>query len=915
MILHSVTIRDWKNIGRLTLDALGAPLVVLHGPNRTGKSSIVEAIRCCLFDYDHDSTAAPIAGAAPWPTKATPEISIEFETEGRRYRLMKRFSKRKDGAALLEQLSTTGEATVLERGKEAAREARRILSGEKSEEGLNQLLWLPQGRTTLPEPSKLDPNLRKRFESVLGSMLTSQDIDFHDLLLEQCKQYFSPKTGKELKKSPTIRLRDETATLENETRELQDRVRESESLVREYDQLQAELDEVRTQLELSQSEIEKLSTANEAAQSKREALRQARQTLAAAESQAAEAKRRFDKHAELNEELSALETQMRSVDNDLGAAEQSRSEHESDLARREEELSQLREESSQIEQQGVELDDKRRLLDIAEECAAAERVVDECAELEQRLRDQRKKLEQLITADEKTQQQLRRNRRDAAKLQADIDAAALRLEIEPTDGGRIQLAIDEQPPADVELAGETRMWQFRQRMELISESFGTIRILRGEADLSLDDAVRKLDRLNREFADRLAGFAIDADDEAWIEKLVERRQKSDSITGDIRDAETRIAELAPEGVEVLRSAISRLQAERSGIVERSPALVEWHPDAAEWKNAKSEHEARRNALRTREQELAGQIAEARKRHQKANERLQDCRIKAAEFKQKSTDLTSRLEELGNAFTLEKNLNAANEQLAQAAKRVEESALSPEEEQLETRLEQEQAALAHREARLRETEKHAHGIKERLKERAGLHEALAEAEANHQRVRAQLAREELNMSAHRLLLETFESCREEKVRRTVGPIEDQVLGWTSRLGLAEYHAVDFGAEDYLPTGFKPHAAESIVAIDDESFGTIEQIALLIRLAAGRLLAKDEPHVAILDDPLTHADRAKHRAMLDILEEVTRDVPGEEESPFAPLQLLIFTCHPRRFDHLRNAVQVDLVNRIERHLPKS
>ena len=42
-----------EEFGGTGVKFLGDGLIVLHGPNRTGKSSLAEALRCCLFDVDH----------------------------------------------------------------------------------------------------------------------------------------------------------------------------------------------------------------------------------------------------------------------------------------------------------------------------------------------------------------------------------------------------------------------------------------------------------------------------------------------------------------------------------------------------------------------------------------------------------------------------------------------------------------------------------------------------------------------------------------------------------------------------------------------------------------------------------------------------------------------------------------------
>jgi uncharacterized protein YhaN len=89
-------------------------------------------------------------------------------------------------------------------------------------------------------------------------------------------------------------------------------------------------------------------------------------------------------------------------------------------------------------------------------------------------------------------------------------------------------------------------------------------------------------------------------------------------------------------------------------------------------------------------------------------------------------------------------------------------------------------------------------------------------------------------------------------------------------------------------------------------------LLVRLAAGGILARGERQLAIFDDPLTHSDRNKHRRIVEILQAAaTGHVPSVEGAPPAgPLQILILTCHPERFDHLRDARQINLESLIRR-----
>jgi uncharacterized protein YhaN len=141
-----------------------------------------------------------------------------------------------------------------------------------------------------------------------------------------------------------------------------------------------------------------------------------------------------------------------------------------------------------------------------------------------------------------------------------------------------------------------------------------------------------------------------------------------------------------------------------------------------------------------------------------------------------------------------------------------------------------------------------------------------------------------------------------------PTGARVLNWVQSLGINEYNGVAFG-ERFLPDGLLLSNSEKLHPLSDESYGTGEQLSLLVRLAIGGILAADEPAVAILDDPLAHADADKHRRILDIMR-----VAAEGNSSWIPpagrLQMLIFTCHPERFEHLSGVHLIDLTKLIVR-----
>ena len=98
MIIEGFEIENWSCIKKLTLAGLPATgVIVLHGPNRTGKSSLVQALRACLMDYP--STTAALKSSYPRGSGEKPTVSVTFNAGGTTYRIRKCFGSNKSELA------------------------------------------------------------------------------------------------------------------------------------------------------------------------------------------------------------------------------------------------------------------------------------------------------------------------------------------------------------------------------------------------------------------------------------------------------------------------------------------------------------------------------------------------------------------------------------------------------------------------------------------------------------------------------------------------------------------------------------------------------------------------------------------------------------------------------------------------
>jgi predicted ATP-dependent endonuclease of OLD family len=69
MIIEGFEVENWACIKKLVVDGLPPTgVIVLHGPNRTGKSSLVRALRACLMDYASTTTALKLLCRKPAAT-------------------------------------------------------------------------------------------------------------------------------------------------------------------------------------------------------------------------------------------------------------------------------------------------------------------------------------------------------------------------------------------------------------------------------------------------------------------------------------------------------------------------------------------------------------------------------------------------------------------------------------------------------------------------------------------------------------------------------------------------------------------------------------------------------------------------------------------------------------------------------
>src|SRR5581483_4961052 len=174
---------------------------------------------------------------------------------------------------------------------------------------------------------------------------------------------------------------------------------------------------------------------------------------------------------------------------------------------------------------------------------------------------------------------------------------------------------------------------------------------------------------------------------------------------------------------------------------------------------------------------------------------------------------------------------------------------------------------------------------------GLHDKLAEAEADVEHRRRQRTRTEERAAAARRLYDTLLRCRAEARHAYVGPLRAKIES-LGRVVFGDDFAVEV-ADDLRIT--RRTLGGVTLDFDQLSTGAREQLCVLARLACAALVAEDGGVPVILDDALGWSDARRLERL-----GAAFNVVGQQA------QVIVLTCMPERYRHIGSATRVRLEN---------
>jgi len=917
MILEGFEIENWSCIKHLVVSDLPPTgIVVLHGPNGTGKSSIVEALRACLMDYK--STSKAIELRFPKNSTDKPRISVTFRSQGITWKITKQFNSKE--SKLESRMATSHWKLETADPSEAHERTRQLTGGSESNLGLHQLLWLTQAKFHLPEPKKFDANVQSRLREVLGVLQTPLDDRFIRKVKEEWSHFYAaiykPGTNPKLKKDcPLDKLRKELERCQGEFNRLEEEFQSFEKRMERSNNLEVLVREMKKQREGKIATLDGLQQEFENSLKRLENHRRALERVAESEKNLADAKsglkRRVlaeNKVHTLDKLVSAAVTDVEEKGRQLELAEQQ-------LRNLRMDLQALGNKERDFHARLSEVSERRQWLTLQKDAHGARERLLQVEQLAEGLEKLKKQARSRPAPDEKQVKQLQENRTKASQARAALDAAAMALALFPEQGAApAQLAIDGGPVTEV--GPSSKSFSIHYRAKVAIPGWGRAELTRGTDARSLDQIEKDLLALDHQFAEGLAPFGLPVSDPTALDQLLVLAAEKKVRDPELQLHQSDFTRLAPKGIDFLREEMAQLDKRVLAGAPNSTNLDNL-TDASDLDRAALSINNEIKSIRQNSKSIENQIEniECAVNGPSQNGMIQGLRQKKAEAGEKLAGskaaadvLRNELERMLTTEQINHEIQAAQNALEEACADLESAKLTEDEETVNIRLNAAKDSLQAIQTQLETVQTEFDQIKGAIGRSEGLHQRRAAVEARLEELKGRTEREELDAKAWDHLYALFEECREKQLGTVMGPIHDRVINWMCLLRIGGYQSIRFN-DQFLPDTLIADGGATELNLEEESTGTIEQIALMVRLALGSTLStNEEPVVALLDDPLTHSDVVRLDRMRAVLKSAAAGNP-DTTPPAGPLQILILTCHPEWFS-LDGAKTIDLASLMRR-----
>ncbi|MDL0430248.1 AAA family ATPase [Marinobacter sp. TBZ242] len=846
------------------MDDLQPGLNLIHGPNESGKSTLVRAIRAAFFERYRTSSVDDLR---PWgDSAAAPTITLDFEAQQKSWHLVKSFLQRKRCDLRIDSTSYSED--------EAEEKLAELLGFQFSAKGVSKpehwgvpgLLWVEQGTGQNIEQAveHAGDHLKSALNSLVGEVASTGGDELIEQVKTRWSELFTPK-GKP--RGDYQKLEQEREEHQQEIDELQARIQKYQEqvdrlgkLTREYERTQQERpwEEAERQLEQAKEryrQVEKLEQQQAQEKEILNHLQSRQQLLRQNQEQLESLNRKLDvRKAELERaqrELDQAEARSPSI---ASSVQQAKSAYEA--AAKQVEQARLQETRSRLEQDIQRLDQQNRTLT---------QNLEKARQYEQELEKAREQARQnqidarAVKALKDTEHQLKEE-----NIRSQTIATRLTWELEPD----ARLVLNDEP---LEGRGDR---QLLEDSSLEIPGVGTLGITPGGEDLA--STRRRLSTLEQGLTEQMKTLGVDS-----VQQAEHRLVAYEAAERTLQHTRELLKSVAPVGNDQLladqKETLSQLQKAKTEL-HNSPAPEPAQSrvtDVASAEAGRAQAETRLAEAEAQERKHQTELLTRRQTRDNAKAEWQQLLDEVQnperqkQFQTLSKELADIEEKQGR---LEATLQAREQEIAQARPEILKQDIERYQRSINNlRQTQEERQRELRDIQVRLEAWGAEGLEEQRNDKVA---ELEQCNRRYQELRRRA-------QALDLLLTLLTEKRQALTRRLQAPLQKHLDHYLSLL----FPQATLEVDEHLRPGTFTRGTE-LGQINELSFGAREQMGLISRLAYADLLREaGRPTLVILDDTLVHSDTDR----LDDMKRILFDAANRH-------QILLFTCHPEKWSDL-------------------
>lgn len=877
MRIHSLTITNFRAIEHLELKELPETgVIIVHGPNEAGKSTILEGIDLVLNER-HSAKGKKIAKYAPANKDVGPEVELTATVGEVEFTVRKRWLKSAQA-----ELTVRAPRRENFTGRNADDELARILD-EHLDRTLMETLFLRQGELDPAVQAAGVPTIATALDA--GESAGDSGVEDTQLMQDVDAEYAKYWTNAANPK-PKAGFKKLATDVEQAREEYEARVAEVESLSRYVDEVarrEEEIAQVDAELPGAEEALEKREQEAKAAEELAEKLGQANAKREQAAHERKRAAQDLEARTALAERVAVLRKEEADLRTSLEPAREAAGEEETQVTQLREELTKAKEAVAAARAEVKKAEQRRDFARATQRHATVEAHLKRVKEAEKAYREalDATPAKEITDADVRAAETaenevaLQRKLRDAASSKVELSGKDGTVTV---DGETVEVQATES--AEINVFDGTR---------IDIEGFQlTYRAAQGAQDPR--EAVREAEAALAELLEAAGCESVeelrdlrDAHKAQAAEVEAARRRREDVLAGADRE------ELASEH-ERLAASIAEL-AEALGVDDKAESI-----DEADAENAvRDAHTALGAAEREAEQAEAALKPYAELKAAKALAVL-EARVEAKATEAAGADKEfAAAEDAQPREALEaahKEAEAALETATQEADTLAAAADEADVELAHTLLEAEQARVANMQQRKNEATIRITELRGRIEQATGAAEQADKAEARLEKAETELDKATRRAEAIKLLRTTLYACREEARAKYTAPFNAAIR---KRARVIYGKDVDFNFGEGLQITDRS-LGDVTVPLQSLSGGAKEQLALLTRFAIADLVTETgetAPVPVVVDDALGATDPERLALMNTLFTQAGKNA-----------QVLVLTCFPQRFDRVAAAKTVHI-----------